>query len=203
VKRGGSLRNVLATRTASALAPRRAPGVRRAEVVGSCRRGHRSLVDADGSQLIVATEAVHGVAAAVGTVQRVLADGGYVNVDEFDGLEKEHVEVYVALTGEDPNKRTYDYRPVRERPRKNAEGKEIYARRAATVQPAFGIIKEAMGLRQFLLRGLQRVKLEWGLVCRKAHGAPPREGSLAAELKDRGFGHSPARKTRRLTPTGS
>jgi len=141
-----------------------------------------------------------------------------VNVDEFDGLEKEHVEVYVALIGEDPNKRTYDYRPVRERPRKkitdprlvamrdkvaSAEGKEIYARRAATAQPAFGIIKEAMGLRQFLLRGLQRVKLEWGLVCRKAHGAPPREGSLAAELRDRGFGHSPARKTRRLTPTGS
>jgi len=131
--------------------------VRRAEVVGSCRRGHRSLVDADGSQLIVATEAVHGVAAAVGTVQRVLADGGYVNVDEFDGLEKEHVEVYVALIGEDPTKRTYDYRPVRERPRKkitdprlvamrdkvaSAEGKEIYTRRAATVQPAFGHMKE-------------------------------------------------------------
>jgi hypothetical protein len=91
----------------------------------------QAVVDADGSQLIVATDvlqtpadsnqlqaAVHGVAAAVGTVHRVLADGGYVNVNDFDGLEKEHVEVYVAVTGEDPNKRTYDYRPARERPRK-------------------------------------------------------------------------------------
>jgi hypothetical protein len=153
----------------------------------------QAVVDADGSQLIVATDvlqtpadsnqlqaAVHGVAAAVGTVHRVLADGGYVNVNDFDGLEKEHVEVYVAVTGEDPNKRTYDYRPARERPRKkvtdprlvamrdkvaSTEGKEIYARRAATVEPAFGIIKGAMGFRQFLLRGLERVKLEWGLVC--------------------------------------
>jgi transposase len=153
----------------------------------------QAVVDADGSQLIVATDvlqtpadsnqlqaAVHGVAATVGTVQRVLADGGYVNVDDFDGLEKEHVEVYVAVTGEDPNKRTYDYRPARERPRKkvtdprlvamrdkvaSAEGKEIYARRAATVEPAFGIIKGAMGFRQFLLRGVERVKIEWGLVC--------------------------------------
>jgi transposase len=153
----------------------------------------QAAVDADGSQLIVAIDvlqtpadsnqlqaAVHGVAAEVGTVQRVLADGGYVNVKDFDGLEKEHVEVYVAVTGEDPNKRTYDYRPVRERPRKkvtdprlvamrdkvaSAEGKKIYARRAATVEPAFGIIKGAMGFRQFLLRGLERVKLEWGLVC--------------------------------------
>lgn len=153
----------------------------------------QAVVDADGSQLIVATDvlqtpadsnqlqaAVHGVAAAVGTVHRVLADGGYVNVKDFDDLEKEHVEVYVAVTGEDPNKRTYDYRPARERPRKkvtdprlvamrdkvaSAEGKEIYARRAATVEPAFGIIKGAMGFRQFLLRGLERVKLEWGLVC--------------------------------------
>ncbi len=45
------------------------------------------------------------------------------------------------------------------------EGKRIYGRRAATVEPVFGIIKGALGFRQFLLRGIEKVKLEWGLVC--------------------------------------
>jgi transposase len=153
----------------------------------------QAVVDAEGSQLIVAVDvlqtpadsnqlaaAVHSVPAEVGEVQRVLADGGYVNADEFDELKKENVEVYVAVTGEDPNKRTYDYRPPRERPRKKVtdprlvamrdkvaspEGKRIYGRRAATVEPVFGIIKGALGFRQFLLRGIEKVKLEWGLVC--------------------------------------
>ena len=39
------------------------------------------------------------------------------------------------------------------------------ARRKHTAEPVFGIIKDAMGLRQFLLRGLQNVTLEWELVC--------------------------------------
>ncbi len=153
----------------------------------------QAVVDADGSQLIVATEvlqtpadsnqlaaAVHSVPAEAGEVQRALADGGYVNVKDLDALEKEHVEVYVAVTGEDPNKRKYDYRPARERPRRkvtdprlvamrdkvaSVEGKRLYARRAATVEPVFGIIKQAMGFRQFLLRGVEKVRLEWDLVC--------------------------------------
>jgi hypothetical protein len=49
------------------------------------------------------------------------------------------------------------------------------------------------------MKGQMKERRELG----KAHGEPPGEGSLAAELKDRGFGDSPARKTRRLTPTGS
>jgi len=33
------------------------------------------------------------------------------------------------------------------------------------VEPVFGQIKQAMGFRQFLLRGLAKVKVEWQLVC--------------------------------------
>jgi hypothetical protein len=32
------------------------------------------------------------------------------------------------------------------------------------VEPVFGIIKAAMGFRQFLLRGLEKTGLEWSLV---------------------------------------
>ena len=43
-------------------------------------------------------------------------------------------------------------------------GKALYGLRKQTVEPAFGIIKEAMGFRRFLMRGLEKVNLEWTLV---------------------------------------
>ena len=41
----------------------------------------------------------------------------------------------------------------------------MYAKRKQTVEPVFGVIKEAMGFRQFLLRGMEKVRGEWELVC--------------------------------------
>jgi len=43
-------------------------------------------------------------------------------------------------------------------------GKTLYAQRKQTIEPVFGIIKAAMGFRQFLLRGLDKVAVEWTLV---------------------------------------
>ena len=43
-------------------------------------------------------------------------------------------------------------------------GKMLYKQRQQTVEPVFGIIKSAMGFRQFLLRGKAKVSLEWNLV---------------------------------------
>ena len=40
-----------------------------------------------------------------------------------------------------------------------------YRLRKQTVEPVFGQIKEARGLRGFLLRGLHRVEAEWSIVC--------------------------------------
>ncbi|HEX9047200.1 MAG TPA: IS1182 family transposase [Verrucomicrobiae bacterium] len=48
---------------------------------------------------------------------------------------------------------------------KTAAGKALYKLRKQTVEPVFGIIKEVMGFRRFLLRGLAKVSLEWTLVC--------------------------------------
>ena len=39
-----------------------------------------------------------------------------------------------------------------------------YRLRKQTVEPVFGIVKQAMGFRQFLLRGLEKVAGEWALV---------------------------------------
>ena len=47
---------------------------------------------------------------------------------------------------------------------KTPEGRKPYDRRKATIEPAFGVNKQAMGFRRFPLRGLQAVKGEWSLV---------------------------------------
>jgi hypothetical protein len=44
-------------------------------------------------------------------------------------------------------------------------GRAIYATRKTIVEPVFGQIKQARGFRQFLLRGLAKVRGEWALVC--------------------------------------
>ena len=41
----------------------------------------------------------------------------------------------------------------------------MYAARKAIVEPVFGQIKQARGFRQFLLRGIDKVRGEWALVC--------------------------------------
>ena len=152
----------------------------------------QAVVDAEGSQLILATDvittpsdanqleaALENVVESVGPVRGMLADGGYVNADAIERVGQK-VDLYVAITAEDNNYRRYDFRPPKNKPAKKVVdprltamrekvtgevGRRIYGRRAATVEPAFGIIKAALGFRQFLLRGLEKVKLEWSLVC--------------------------------------
>ena len=47
---------------------------------------------------------------------------------------------------------------------KTEAGRAVYKKRKETVEPVFGIIKAVMGFRQFLMRGLEKVATEWGLV---------------------------------------
>ncbi len=44
-------------------------------------------------------------------------------------------------------------------------GKELRARRGVEVESVFGRIKQDWGFRRFMLRGLEKVKVEWGLLC--------------------------------------
>ena len=44
-------------------------------------------------------------------------------------------------------------------------GMKIYKKRAPVVEGVFGVIKHAMGVRRFLLRGLEKVRTEWTWVC--------------------------------------
>jgi hypothetical protein len=53
-----------------------------------------------------------------------------------------------------------------------------YRLRKQVVEPVFGQIKEAGGFRQFLLRGMAKVKAEWAMIC-TVHNI--RKLALAAE----------------------
>jgi transposase len=142
--------------------------------------GHVSTCASDANELI---PAIDGIPDEIGVVSEALADSGYVNGDAFDDLQQDGVDLYVAVSREENHsQRTYDYRPAssRDKPPKvitdsrllamreklqTDEGRRLYAKRKQTVEPVFGIIKEVLGFRQFLLRGLEKVKGEWSLMC--------------------------------------
>jgi transposase len=48
---------------------------------------------------------------------------------------------------------------------RTAKGKVLYAARKKIIEPVFGQIKSARGIRRFLLRGLEKVSAEWQLIC--------------------------------------
>ena len=75
-------------------------------------------------------------------------------------------------------------------------GSAIYAQRKAIVEPVNGQIKEARGLRRFLLRGLEKVEAEWHLIA-TTHNLlklfryrPPVSGKMSTRLT-----HSPGGPT--------
>jgi transposase len=47
----------------------------------------------------------------------------------------------------------------------SSEGRRRYNKRIATVEPVFAQIKYIMGFRRFLLRGADKVKTEFSIVC--------------------------------------
>ena len=60
------------------------------------------------------------------------------------------------------------HEPARERMHaklQTAEGKETYNRRMHIGETPFAIIKGILGVRRFLLRGLEKVRTEWRWVC--------------------------------------
>jgi len=115
----------------------------------------------------------------LGKVKAAVLDTGFFSKSNVDFLEAEQIDPYIA-TGRDPHNRGWrahfsqaDADPGAEASLKErmayklrtAAGKAIYRLRKCTVEPVIGILKEAMGFRQFSLRGQENVTHEWCLVC--------------------------------------
>ena len=104
---------------------------------------------------------------------KVLADTGYWAPENAEYCEAYGIDAYIAVgrerrnaggneSGADPP--SCPQQAMR-RKMSTQEAREVYRARKWIVEPPFGQIKEAMGFRRFLLRGLQNVRAEWALVC--------------------------------------
>jgi hypothetical protein len=101
------------------------------------------------------------------------ADSGYFSRENAGACAAHDVDAYIAV-GRDPAKtsaaspeptRAQQERAAMAAKLQTAEGKAIYARRKCIVEPVFGQIKQARGIRRFSFRGLEKVRAEWSFVC--------------------------------------
>ena len=75
---------------------------------------------------------------------------------------RKHDEPAPKVRGRTPANLTLKERMARKL--RTIKGRAIYARRKAIVEPVFGQIKAARGLRQLLLRGLRKARGEWAMI---------------------------------------
>lgn len=119
------------------------------------------------------------IPAEVGKPAGAALDAGYFSESNIEQMEVREIEPYIA-TGREPHNQSWQVLFARQPapPPDDASpkvkmayklqtdiGKAIYGLRKSTVEPVIGIVKEALGFRQFSLRGLVAVAGEWCLVC--------------------------------------
>jgi transposase len=103
-------------------------------------------------------------------------DSGYFGEEAVGGLENQGMDPYmavgrqkhhaapVAVVAPEPGAKLSTKEKMAQKLR-SASGKVLYAARKHIVEPVFGQIKSARGIRKFLLRGLKKVAAEWQLIC--------------------------------------
>jgi transposase len=112
--------------------------------------------------------------------EAILADSGYCSEENLERLEsdqpKRRIEGFIATGKQKHGEHRLPAQRGRlpqgatkvdrmKRKLKTKVGKAVYAARKCVVEPVFGQIKQARGFRQFLLRGKEKVKGEWALLC--------------------------------------
>jgi transposase len=113
----------------------------------------------------------------LGQPETLLADTGYFSAANVETCQAAGIAPLIAVgrEGHHPSlgERFAEAPPAPENPTpveamvhrlKTLEGRKLYAQRKHIPEPVFGIIKSVLGFRQFLLRGLNKVRGEWNLV---------------------------------------
>jgi len=131
----------------------------------------------DKQQLQPMLDRVSALPETLGKADVLLADNGYFSEANVEACAAAGIDPLIAM-GREPHhpslaERFADAPPPPDAPTplktmahrlKTPEGKTLYGLRKHTPEPVFGIIKSALGFRQFLLRGLNNVRGEWSLV---------------------------------------
>ena len=98
------------------------------------------------------------------------ADAGYLSEANLAALAERKISAYVAAgrakhPGEVKRRITGPLTKAMRDKLKRAGWRSRYRLRKQIVEPVFGQIKQARGFRQFLLRGIEKVRAEWALIC--------------------------------------
>ena len=140
--------------------------------------GHVDNACNDKQQLEPALERLRAVEEEVGKPDALLADTGYFSHANVEACERAGITPYIAA-GREAHNQPLAMRLAAPPPAPAAdadavqrarhrmttpEGKAVYARRKATVETVYGIVKEVLGFRRFHLRGKEAVNGEWALV---------------------------------------
>ena len=106
--------------------------------------------------------------------REVSADAGFATEANLEALAERNIEAYLP-PGRSRHGASHasGERVLTTKPRmadmaaklRRAGRRSRYRLRKQTVEPVFGQIKQARGFRQFLLRGLDKVRAEWALIC--------------------------------------
>jgi transposase len=102
--------------------------------------------------------------------KEVSADAGYLSEANLTALAERNIRGYIAIgrakhPGGIKRKITGSLTKAMHDKLKRAGWRSRYRLRKQIVEPVFGQIKQARGFRQFLLRGVEKVKAEWALIC--------------------------------------
>jgi hypothetical protein len=120
---------------------------------------------------------MQAVKANTGQLPRQMsADAGYFSSEAVQTLTSDGVDVYMppdktkhrsslppAPRGRIPKSLSLPDRMRRKL--RTKKGRQRYGLRKVLSEPVFGQIKQARGFRQFLLRGLSKVRSEWQIIC--------------------------------------
>ena len=131
----------------------------------------------DKQQVTPMLEKLDALPEELGAIETLLADNGYFSEANVQACVAAGIDPLIAM-GHQPHhpplaERFAPAPPPPDNPTpaeamahrlKTPEGRALYALRKHTPEPVFGIIKSALGFRQFLLRGLDNVRGEWNLV---------------------------------------
>lgn len=106
--------------------------------------------------------------------KEVSADAGYCSAGNLRTLSRRRIKGYIATGRQKHGSKSATTRRqtkpgsllARMTHRLRCGGhRSRYRLRKKVVEPVFGQVKEARGFRQFLLRGLEKVKGEWAIMC--------------------------------------
>jgi transposase len=105
-----------------------------------------------------------------GRPKEISADAGYCSEPNLAALAARGIRAYLATgrakhPAEGKRHLTGALTQAMRNKLKRAGRRSRYRLRKQIVEPVFGQIKQARGFRQFLLRGLEKVKAEWALIC--------------------------------------